>query len=385
MTAGEFASSEKAAKATNEKTADTAEALKGAQVALQRLEDASGLLVDKLAITLTPAIDGLAGFIDSVVKKGAGVAVADALTSNDPGAVAGTMAGVGGLVGIGLRVIGMGGAASAASVGGLGLGAGWLIGSQVDKYAGGWIGERLEEVIGRGSVTPTKDSGALRALLDKIAKGESRGNYGAYNAGAFAGQKVLHSGVDENLTNMTIRELIESGKTKKPDDPTRRKFSGKYQMGDAFLQDAVAKGFVGMDDKFTPENQERIAAEVVSGILRKFKTEEGAKNEIARVWMAVKNSKGEGSAPSWARAANKATTDISPELNALMSGVGTQTSRLSQVRMRPNTSQATSKVDVSIGTINLESSNANPAEVAMEIPMAMKSHPLITGINSAGG
>jgi muramidase (phage lysozyme) len=86
------------------------------------------------------------------------------------------------------------------------------------------------------------------SLLDFIGKKESNGNY-----------NILVGGKTEpNLTNMTIAEVIQFQKGMKSRGHESTAV-GKYQIIRKTLEGLVAAGYARMDEKFSPQTQDKLA------------------------------------------------------------------------------------------------------------------------------
>jgi len=96
--------------------------------------------------------------------------------------------------------------------------------------------------------TPAPSTVPQGSLLDFIGQKESNGNY-----------NILVGGRTEpNLTNMTIAEVIEfqKGMRSRGHESTA---VGKYQIIRKTLEGLVAAGYARMDEKFSPQTQDKLA------------------------------------------------------------------------------------------------------------------------------
>ena len=99
-----------------------------------------------------------------------------------------------------------------------------------------------------GNFTPAPSTVPQGSLLDFIGQKESNGNY-----------NILVGGRTEpNLTNMTIAEVIEfqKGMRSRGHESTA---VGKYQIIRKTLEGLVAAGYARMDEKFSPQTQDKLA------------------------------------------------------------------------------------------------------------------------------
>lgn len=103
------------------------------------------------------------------------------------------------------------------------------------------------------------------SLLSRLIGGHESygGNYGAFNRGGSNNGHTAHgSGIDPNLTNMTIREIQR--RQLAPGVPRNQQLHavGKYQIIGSTLRSLMQGRYgptgVSMDDRFTPEVQERL-------------------------------------------------------------------------------------------------------------------------------
>lgn len=108
---------------------------------------------------------------------------------------------------------------------------------------------------------PAASSGsALSGLLDSIAAVESRGSYNASNRGTTNTADFNTTRKGKKLEEMTLAEIIELQKKPK-NDPERLFAVGRYQFTPEPLQDAIRWGKYSLDEKFTPEFQDRMATD----------------------------------------------------------------------------------------------------------------------------
>ena len=70
---------------------------------------------------------------------------------------------------------------------------------------------------------------AIKHLGDILSQKESGGNYKAWNSGT-VNRKIVQSGYGRDMSNMTIDQLIASGKSGNANTPGRVFAAGKYQI-----------------------------------------------------------------------------------------------------------------------------------------------------------
>lgn len=98
------------------------------------------------------------------------------------------------------------------------------------------------------------------SLLDLIGQGESRGSYNASNRGTTGSADFNTKRAGKLLENMTIQEVMDY-QAKGKNDPERLFAVGKYQFIPSSLKEAVDRMGYDVNEKFTPEMQDRIASE----------------------------------------------------------------------------------------------------------------------------
>jgi hypothetical protein len=108
---------------------------------------------------------------------------------------------------------------------------------------------------------PVANDGSLRAL---ISRGE--GDYNSYNTGTkgVAGGKVGYSG-HADLSNITIREILDSNDLYDGNDKRRMFAVGRYQFIASTLKNLVKKAGVSLDTKFTPAVQDSLFDAFIRG------------------------------------------------------------------------------------------------------------------------
>ncbi|MEO8702530.1 MAG: C39 family peptidase [Kofleriaceae bacterium] len=118
--------------------------------------------------------------------------------------------------------------------------------------------------------TDTKEElAAISELGNEISKGE--GGYKSYNTGT-ANNKVIHSGIKENMFSLTVDQLHESSK-RSPYDRERVFAAGKYQIitdtNTGTLVAAKQAMKLSGNEKFTPELQEKIFMHFLIGPIKR--------------------------------------------------------------------------------------------------------------------
>lgn len=152
-----------------------------------------------------------------------------------------------------------------------------------------------------------------KVLGDTVAKGE--GGYTSLNRGTANG-KILGSGKDANLTNMTIAEVMAQQSFHETEQKQGRKGKGlfavgKYQIIPATMRGAVKKSGIDVNEKFSPENQEKLFESLLPKVVTDFR--EGKHNDVkkageamAGVWASI-GSRANGGASKYG-SGNKAHT-----------------------------------------------------------------------------
>lgn len=129
-------------------------------------------------------------------------------------------------------------------------------------------------------------TGPAAELLDYIGQKEARGNYNILVGGR----------VEPALTNMTIREVLEyqRGMIARGHESTA---VGKYQIIRGTLKELTDKGYASLDERFTPEVQDRLAY----GLLRRRKIEaymsgkitaDDFMDNLSKEWASLPSSSG---------------------------------------------------------------------------------------------
>lgn len=156
---------------------------------------------------------------------------------------------------------------------------------------------------GRGTVNPPSVSPTpVSGVLDLIASGEavSSDPYNSMNQGTpggkISGSGVSSSVIGQNLTDMTVGEILS--KAPNPNDSAEERkqkgavfAAGRYQIIPKTLQGLVDQGAVSKDEKFTPEVQDKLALKLIeqSGATKAINEGdlEKAQYQLAKVWASL--------------------------------------------------------------------------------------------------
>lgn len=155
---------------------------------------------------------------------------------------------------------------------------------------------------GRGTPPPSVSPTPVSGVLDLIASGEaiSKDPYNSMNQGTpggkISGSGVSSSVIGQNLTDMTVGEILS--KAPNPNDSAEERkqkgaifAAGRYQIIPKTLQGLVDQGAVTKDEKFTPEVQDRLALKLVeqSGATKSINEGdlEKAQYQLAKVWASL--------------------------------------------------------------------------------------------------
>lgn len=187
----------------------------------------------------------------------------------------------------------------------------------LDKYDKGGYGEenqtnaaanQLPDSIDPGdaaakesALTPIRTGNFEKDLLNSIGTAES-GKEG-YNA-VFNGSRAKPK---KNLEDMTIdevrafqKEMLNEQKARGKDQKHRSSAVGRYQFISSTLESMIGKTGLKGSDKFSKENQDKLALALLNqnGMLDKFSSgkisSQKFQNYIASQWASVKNTSGRG-------------------------------------------------------------------------------------------
>lgn len=192
-------------------------------------------------------------------------------------------------------------------------------------------------------------------LSDLVGKGESGGNYEAYNSGTIGGV-VQHSGTMKGLTSMSLDEILKASELP-ASNPNRIFAAGKYQMTPDFLRTAMKKLNLWGLEKFDSGMQDYIFQQMLPDKVKDFlRTGDesllsGAQLEMAKKYRSVADPRTGLTYADKGAAANKATIST-----------GQFTSMMHQMRQAGNTGSAVStnnNTTTSVGTVNIYANNVD--------------------------
>jgi hypothetical protein len=131
----------------------------------------------------------------------------------------------------------------------------------------------------------------LSALIGSVES--YNGNYGAFNRGGTnQGRTAFGSGVDTNLVNMTIGEIQR--RQLAPGVPYSQQLHavGKYQIIGSTMRGLLQGGYgntgVTAQDRFTPENQEKLGAALAKARVLGVSVEQGMRG-LRQEWVGLQN------------------------------------------------------------------------------------------------
>jgi len=232
------------------------------------------------------------------------------------------------------------------------------------NQAGSWLGGKTFDVVQSvsGGVSNAKQSisGWMGKLADAVGLGESGGNYNAYNTGTkgVAGGRVGYSG-EKDLANMTLDQM-QATESLSGNNRDRIFAAGKYQMTPAFIRDAMQRMGLSGNEKFTPELQDAMFAEMMPQVAKDYMSGKSgaslqdAQAAIAKMYRSIEDPlTGRTYADSGASANASNSLASSAASNALQQAraANTQTSNTN------NTQTVTTHVDNV--TINTAATNAS--------------------------
>ena len=119
------------------------------------------------------------------------------------------------------------------------------------------------------------------------------GNYGAFNRGGSNQGHTAHgSGIDPNLVNMSIREIQRRQLGRDVPKDQHLHAVGKYQIIGSTLRSLMQGNYgptgVSMDDRFTPEVQERLAVALARNRVR-GRSVDAAMRGLRQEWIGLQN------------------------------------------------------------------------------------------------
>lgn len=168
-------------------------------------------------------------------------------------------------------------------------------------------------------------------LLSLIRGGESNHNYDAANGGEFINDYEKGNYSQKTLGDWKIAQVQHDiwlkwkrGGGQGPEPPKGAFAIGAYQMTQNFLLDAAVAAGVQDDIVMTPENQSKLVLAYIQNRMPKVydyingtsNDRDGAVNDLARIWAALKNTSGTG-AYDKDKAGNKGTVSQDAVATAL--------------------------------------------------------------------
>lgn len=175
----------------------------------------------------------------------------------------------------------------------------WADAPKEGGASGSWGNQAAKSLEKWKSTEQRIQAGVYSALGNLIGRGE--GGYNSYNSGTkgVAGDKIGYSG-KKDLSNMTLNEILASGRSGNGYNKDRIFAAGKYQVvtDDKFhtggtLGAAMRKMGLSGNEKFTPEMQEKMFAQALlpkaakDYVDRKTTNLQGALVAMAQQWRSV--------------------------------------------------------------------------------------------------
>jgi hypothetical protein len=163
------------------------------------------------------------------------------------------------------------------------------------------------------------------ALLDLVSSGESGGSYNAMNQGTAGSDEIVNSTLNSEeiigvkLTDLTIGQILEK------QDTGQLFATGRWQITPKTLATATKNSGLSLDEKYSPENQDRLAIAIITYARPDLSDYLTGKSDdlmaawwdLCHEWAAIPYTDGQSVYPP----PNGAAEHITPEMvkNALMS------------------------------------------------------------------